>query len=125
GGADRELAVLPHRGVASLPQLLAKPGWNGDPPFVVHADPLRPGEHSSGLPDLEEGALLAGAKTTSAAVELHRQGVAQLVEPVVYGRVGAEPHVPSELRWVVKRLHAVDPKPAVHLCHSERPRADR
>jgi hypothetical protein len=44
---------------------------------------MRPGEHSSGLPELAVGSLLAGAKPAATAVELKGQPVAELVEPVV------------------------------------------
>src|SRR6266571_4126996 len=70
---DRQRAVLAHRDVAPLRQLLAKCRWDGEPSFVVHADPMCPGEHSLGLPELERSALLARTKTTAAAMELHRE----------------------------------------------------
>jgi len=44
---------------------------------------MRSGEHSSGLPELEEAALAAGAETAAATVELQGQAVAVLVETVV------------------------------------------
>jgi hypothetical protein len=40
---------------------------------------MRSGEHSSGLPEAENGALAAGAKAATAAVELEGQPVAMLV----------------------------------------------
>ncbi len=45
---------------------------------------MRSSEHySSGLPELQEAALAAGAKTASAAVQFERKAVAKLVEAVV------------------------------------------
>jgi hypothetical protein len=43
---------------------------------------VRPGEHSSG-PEKLEGPLAAGAEAAAATVELKRQAIAFLVEPVV------------------------------------------
>ena len=48
---------------------------------------MRSGEHSSGLPELEEAALAAGAETAAATVELQGQAVAVLVEAVVHAQV--------------------------------------
>jgi len=45
---------------------------------------MRAGEHSSGLPVPEETPVAAGAQAAAAAVELERQAVAVLVEPVVH-----------------------------------------
>jgi hypothetical protein len=44
---------------------------------------MRPGEHSSGLPELQEAAIAAGAQAAAAAVELEGQTVALLVETVI------------------------------------------
>src|SRR6267142_2324743 len=44
---------------------------------------MRPGKHSSRLPELEAAPLAAGAKAASAAVELQGQAVAVLVKTVV------------------------------------------
>jgi hypothetical protein len=56
---------------------------------------MSPGEHSSGLPELADGPLLAGAEPTAAAVELQWERVAKLVEAVVHGD-GAETQIPRE-----------------------------
>jgi len=44
-------------------------------------------EHSSGLPELEEAALAAGAQAAAATMELEGQAVAVLVEAVVHADV--------------------------------------
>src|SRR5437016_13957903 len=48
---------------------------------------MRPGEHSSGLPEVEAASLAAGAQAAAAAVQLQRQAVAVLVETVVDAEV--------------------------------------
>jgi hypothetical protein len=45
---------------------------------------MRSGEHSSGLPELEDAPVAAGAQAAAAAVALERKAVAMLVEPVVH-----------------------------------------
>src|SRR6202165_2857032 len=84
-----------------------------------------PGEHSPRLPEPELGAPLAGAETAPAAMELHRERVAELVEAMVHRRGGLIPQVPSEAGWVQKGLHPTRPEPPVHRGHSARPRRRR
>jgi len=44
---------------------------------------MRSGKHSSGLPEVEQAPLAAGAEAAAAAVELEWQAIAVLVETVV------------------------------------------
>jgi len=69
---------------------------------------MRPGEHSSGLPELEEASLPASAQAAAAAVKLEGQAIAVLVETVVETeRVGGVGFIAAAGRSGVEKVYGV------------------
>jgi len=69
---------------------------------------MRSGEHSSGLPEVEQAPLAAGAEAAAAAVKLEGQAIAVLVETVVETeRVGGVGFIAAAGRSGIEKVYGV------------------